>query len=699
MPNLLRMILNKNVFFIYFSILLSVSSFGQEIVRSSIDSTYTEELDEVIVTATRTTRQLSSLPLPAHIVTNKEIKNINSLRLSDIINEQTGLTIVQDHGDGVQMQGLDSDYTLVLIDGAPLIGRTAGTLDLSRVTVGNIQQIEIVKGATSSLYGSEALAGVINIITKNPQQGFGGNLGYRYGTLNSHDISTTLNYKKNKLGISGFANGNSTDGYDLNESDDLQTVDPYHNYTFNLKVGYDFSENTSLSLSGRYFTENQDYIPTEDLAGKNRINEWNAHLKFNEKFNEKWNGYLDFYTTRYKTDSYLNYTEDDSYYSDSFFDQIMLRPEVRIAFEPSKNHSFIAGVGWTHESLDRTDFSNKPIFDAPYVYLQYDSKPIENLNVILGARFDAHNKYESQFSPKAALRYEITDEIAIKGSVGYGYKAPDFRQLYLDFTNSTVGYTVIGYNRVPNVIEELEEAGQITTIVAPVTEFNGNLKAENSLGFNLGIQYKPSTSLSFEINAFRNNIHDLIDTQVIATKTNGQNVYSYININEVYTQGVEINTTYRPSRNLTLSAGYQLLYAKDKSAVNAFENGEIFARLNTGSPSFHLQKEDYFGLYNRSRHMANGKVFYNHPKSKIDANLRITYRSKYGIYDTNNNNYLDDYDSFVDGFAICDLAMNKTFSEHLRLGFGVDNLFDFTDSDYITSIPGRLIYVKLNINF
>lgn len=141
------------------------------------------------------------------------------------------------------------------------------------------------------------------------------------------------------------------------------------------------------------------------------------------------------------------------------------------------------------------------------------------------------------------------------------------------------------------------------------------------------------------------------------------------------------------------------MYAKDKSAVNAFENGEIFARLNTGSPSFQLQKEDYFGLYNRSRHMANGKVFYNHPKSKIDANLRITYRSKYGIYDTNNNNYLDDYDSFVDGFAICDLAMNKTFSEHLRLGFGVDNLFDFTDSDYITSIPGRLIYVKLNINF
>ena len=98
-----------------------------------------------------------------------------------------------------QMQGLDSDYTLILVDGVPLVGRTAGTLDLSRITVGNIKQIEIVKGASSSLYGSEALAGVINIITENPKQGFKGDIDLRTGTFNTTNTSANINYKKGKI--------------------------------------------------------------------------------------------------------------------------------------------------------------------------------------------------------------------------------------------------------------------------------------------------------------------------------------------------------------------------------------------------------------------------------------------------------------------------------------------------------------------
>ena len=169
------MILNKNKSYFFFALIFSFSMLSQTVDKKK-DSLKTEKLDEVVITATRTIRQLSTLPMPVTIVTKEAIKKSNSVRLGDILNEQTGLITIPDFGggEGIQLQGLDSQYTLILIDGVPLIGRSAGTLDLNRVTIGNIKQIEVVKGASSSLYGSEALGGVVNIITDTPKYGFKG---------------------------------------------------------------------------------------------------------------------------------------------------------------------------------------------------------------------------------------------------------------------------------------------------------------------------------------------------------------------------------------------------------------------------------------------------------------------------------------------------------------------------------------------
>ena len=664
------------------------------------DSTKVKNLEEVLITATRTERQLSSLPLPAQIVSKKEMEAVNSLRLNDILEEQTGLTTVSDFGGGVgiQIQGLDSQYTLILIDGVPLVGRSAGTLDLSRITVGNIKQIEIVKGASSSLYGSEALGGVINIITENPKYGFNGDANYRFGTNKTHDISANLGYKKEKFSINGFANRFSTSGYDLTENDALNTVEPYQNYTFNIKAGYDFSESTHLMASGRYFTQKQDYVASEELSGEGTIKEWNAHLKLNHKYNEKWSSYFEFYATRYKAEEFLNDT-NEQLFSEGDFNQLLIRPEIRATYNPNNKNSFIGGLGWNRESLVRTDFSTNPVFNSPFIYLQYDANPTEKINVIFGARFDAHNEYKSQFSPKGAIRYDINDQLSVKGSIGYGFKAPDFRQLYFDFTNSTVGYTVLGYNQVTTRIPELIEEGQILNVVVPITEFEDELRPENSVSFNLGSVYQPISELKFEVNVFRNNIQDLIDTRVIANKTNGQNIFSYYNVNKVYTQGLEFNGTWKINNYLKFSGGYQLLFAKDKDAEDAFKNGDVYARLTPSSPSFQLKKGDYFGLYNRSRHMANAKVFYTLKKWGLNTNIRVTYRSKYGLFDTNANGYLDNYDEFVNGYTILDWAINKTIFKKYIVGFGVDNIFNFTDSQNITNLAGRLIYGKLNIQF
>jgi len=200
----------KSIFII--AVLFPLLCLSQQQVKKTKDTVLIQQLSEVVVTATRTIRQLSSLPLPAQLISKKELRETSRTRLNTILNEQTGLITVQNFigGEGVQMQGLDSEYTLVLIDGVPLIGRSAGTLDLSRLSVGNIKQIEIVKGASSSLYGSEALGGVINIITdKSNRNGVHGNLMHRYGTFNENETNINLDYKKEKVNIGAFINRSS----------------------------------------------------------------------------------------------------------------------------------------------------------------------------------------------------------------------------------------------------------------------------------------------------------------------------------------------------------------------------------------------------------------------------------------------------------------------------------------------------------
>ena len=676
------------------------------------DTLLEQQLDEVIVTATRTARQLASLPLPAQIIKKNAIAQINSMRLDEILNEQTGLVTVQNFigGEGVQMQGLDSEYTLILIDGVPLVGRSAGTLDISRLAVGNIKQIEIIKGPSSSLYGSEALGGVINIITDNTRKnGWKGDVNHRFGTFNTNDTNINLDYNTGNFKINTFVNRNSSDGYNLANASNVNTLDPYVNYTFNTKINYKLSEPTNALVSLRYFTQDQDYIPTTTEEGTIKTDEWNAHLKLNHTYSDKWSSYFEFYATRYQATERLNSVEDGNLFSESDYDELLIRPEIRATYKFNENHSFIGGIGMDHETLERMDFSKTPVFNSPYAYLQYDGDFTDKLNVILGARIDAHNEYESQFSPKVAFRYELNDKLAMKGSVGYGFKAPDFRQLYFDL-QGIAGYTILGYNVVTERIPELINNGEIESeddVFVPLSSFEGQLRPESSIGYNFGVDYAPNNTLKFSLNLFRNDLKDLIDTQAIANKINGSQVFSYYNVNEAYTQGLEFNATWKPLKQLTVSGGYQLLYAKDKDAIALFENGEAFAS-RPGSGAFRLNKDDYFGLPNRSRHMANLRVFYTIEKWNADTNVRANYRSKYALFDTNGtvNGYIDRYDEFVDSYAIFNWAFNKNFGKNYRLGVGVDNIFDFKDGPtsqndfvFIGNIPGRIIYTKLNIQF
>lgn len=699
------MILNK-LFVPMFSVVLGCLTWGQE-SPVPIDSILQQDLDEVVVTATRTNRQLSSLPLPVTLIPQKQLQRTGVTRLNEILNEQTGIVMTPDAtvggGEGVQIQGVASDYIMVLIDGVPMVGRSSGNLDLSRFAIGNIKQVEIVKGPSSSLFGSEALGGVINIITEKPDsEKISGQVGHRAATFNNQNTSVSIGQNKGKLGYFLFADRLRTDGFDLSPNGAGQTVNPFYNYTINGRAYFDAGTKVKVFASGRFFFQEFDIDPSTSEE-----QDANAQLRIDHNPSDKSNFQYELYYTRYLTDEKTIDPVDNSLLVENDFNQQLFRPELRFNCSFDPKNTFTVGAGYNFETLNRSLFANKVSFDSQYVFLQYDFKPAKKLNIIAGGRFDNHSVYNSQLSPKLSARYDFNEKFAVKGSVGSGFKAPDFRQLYLDFTNAAGGgYSVFGKEVEASGIQRLLDNGEIANLVVDVNDLGQRLNAERSVGYNLGFAFK-SGAVSTDINFFRNDFDNLIDTRILASKINGQNVFGYINRESVYTQGLELDVKYRPLNNLNLSAGYQLLYAFDKDKEEALDNGEVFGRDPETLQTIRLTQEDYFGLENRSRHTLNFKVFYEVPKWDADANLRVVYRSRFGLTDRNGNDLLDNFDdSFVDGYALVNLSLGKTFFKHYQLQLGANNLLDFkgqnplaTQDNEILVNPGIQFFTRLNIQF
>ena len=688
-------------------ILLFISQAATSQQTTEADSILTTDLEEVVVTATRTLRQLSSLPLPVMLISREQIRRSGLTRLNEVLNEQTGIIMTPDATvggtEGVQIQGIASDYVMVLIDGVPVVGRSSGNLDLSRFAIGNIAQVEIVKGPSSSLFGSEALGGVINIITEEPAgEKLRGQVAHRAATFNNHNTLLTLGQKRRRFGYSLFADRLSTDGYDLAPGSEGQTVNPQNNYTLSARLSLEASDKLGILASARFFSQEFEVAPDTSEAS-----DLNLLLRGDHTVTEKWDLQYECYYTNYRTDERSVDPIDQTILLENDFDQRLLRPEIRSHYAFRETEVLTVGAGYAYETLDRSLFAEQVRFNSQYVYGQYDFKLMDALNFIAGARFDNHSVYPSRLRPTLSVKYDLSESFSVKASVGSGFKAPDFRQLYLDFTNASGGgYSVFGKEVEQAGIQRLVENDEIASLAVLESELGKPLEAESSIGYNLGLQYRRG-KLKAGVNLFRNDFKNLIDTRVLAAKANGQQVFGYINRERVYTQGVEAELSVGPVRHVAVSAGYQLLFAYDKDKLDALEAGTVFARDPETQETIRLDRSDYFGLENRSRHTLNAKVFYEVPKWQADASLRVVYRSRFGMTDRNGNDLLDDFDNaFVDGYALVNLTLGKTFFNHYRLQAGALNLLDFRGSNPLAAAdnavqvnPGIQFFSKLSIQF
>ncbi|MNY05242.1 Vitamin B12 transporter BtuB [compost metagenome] len=300
------------------------------------------------------------------------------------------------------------------------------------------------------------------------------------------------------------------------------------------------------------------------------------------------------------------------------------------------------------------------------------------------------------------MQYNLNEKLRLKAAVGTGFKTPNFQQLYLVFTNLQTGYTVLGSEEFGRELKLLQDAGQIMSVL-PIAKNIGSLRPERSVSYSAGFNYNLFTSLKLDVNVFYNDMKDFINNELVAVKTNNQQVFSYINIARAYTTGTEIGLSWSATRSLNLSAGYQLLYAIDKGVVDSIKNGtglygSIYdTDINDVRPA---TRKDYVGLNNRSRHMANLKISYAHEKSGITGTFRVNYRSKYGFMEDNKaNNFLDPYDTYVRSFFLLNAAVQKTFyNKHLQLQLTADNLMNYRDQ-LMPAQQGRAIVAGISWRF
>jgi outer membrane receptor for ferrienterochelin and colicins len=624
-----------------------------------------------------------------------------AVRLSDVLAQQPGLQLNYDHGAGVQVQGFDADYTLILIDGQPIIGRTAGTLNLDRITVSGVKRVEVVRGPSSSLYGSEALAGVVNVITQDVQAPFRTNVQARYGTHGTTNFSARVAGTQGPVRASAFVSRYGSGGYDLSPTTTTPTVPSFSDYIGRSTVTYELGTDTDLEVRGRASHEAQ--TSTVEVTGEEQLfdnkatrTDWSLVPRITHRLRPGVQVEARLFSSGYRTQTDLTGTTDGALFNSEDYNQRQNKAEAQVQAALTDAHLLTAGAGYITESVDADRVEGDRT--GGFVFVQDEWTATSWLDLVPSARLDAHSDYATRISPKLAALVRPVGDLRLRASVGSGYKAPAFRQLYLNFTNPRVGYSVFGTEDVQSNLAQLDQQGQIDAyLIAPAT-LGDPIEAERSVAVNVGVGLDLIPDVSMRVNGFHNEVRDLIDTQPVARKTNGQQVFSYFNRGRVFTRGAEAELTWQVANPLQLAISYTYLQAKDRDVLDDLNAGRVYRRTDSGR-DVQVAPSAYGGLPGRSRHRATVRLNYRYAPLGLTVDARARYRGQYGFSDRNSNGIIDIDSEYAPSYTVVDLTLTKTLFDNHALQIGAENLTDHTAPQYVPFLSGRTWFVGLRAQF
>ena len=649
---ILRILINLAFVLLLLTMFTILSSAESENDTSETDPT--RELEAVVVTATRTLQRLEDTPVITNLITRAEIEATGAENIGEALEHTAGIIIHRDgHGDGVQLQGLDSEYILILVDGEPQVGRIAGKLDMARLTVENVERIEIVKGATASLFGSDALGGVINIITRKATSPFSVQFSQAFEQNSTFDSRGTLELKRDKFNALLTLSRNYRNPIDLDTSDLTTTIDGYANVTGSARTEYQLTPATSLLFSGQYFTQNQEGISESRTTAFDRLGDieiFSGSLGVEHEFG---NGTLGvpatllsgkFYATRYDDESTVINRETTAVDSENLNIQDLVKGEAQFDTTLWEKHQITLGGEIVFENLQSqriTGGEREVLTNA--LFVQNEFRPISAFALVMGGRLDYHSEFGTHLSPKLSALYRVTDDLRVRASYGQGFRAPDFKNLYLDFMNVTSGYQVLG---------------------------NPNLQPESSHSWNLGVEYEVFDGLLGRVHLYRNDLHNLIEAERIGQSAAGGSKFEYQNISRAFTEGVDVEAVIGGIGGFTSTLGYAYLRGADKE---------------TGLP-----------LLNRSTHNGTLKLAYLHTDTGFLIDLRGRYASSWGFFDDGDK--VLEPEEMAPSYWVWNIRASKTLFKMFKASIGCNNIFDFKIPTFYT-FTGRSFYGGLSLTY
>ena len=603
-------------------------------------------LDEVVITGTKTERRLKNTPVITEIITRSEIAATGAENIGEALEHRVGVVVNRDaHGDGVQLQGLDSDYILILLDGEPQVGRIAGKLDLARISVENVERIEIVKGASSALFGSAAMGGVINVITRKTSSPFAVQLTNNFETHNTIDSRSAVGLKRDKFNALMTLAANRRNPIDLDESDLTTTIDGYQNWTHSARTEYQLTSKSTLLFSGQYFAQKQEGVSEREGVVFDRLGDidnfsGSVGTGYQLGLRSKLMGKI--YATRYRDESTVINRGTSLTESSNVTVQDLIKGEAQFDAALGSKNQLTVGAEIIFENLEsqRITGGEKDV-TTDSLFFQNEFRPMANLALVLGGRFDRHSEFGTHFSPKLSGMYHLTPDLTIRTSFGQGFRAPDFKDLYLDFSNPTSGYRVLG---------------------------NPDLEPESSGSWNLGVEYQFKSALLGRAHLYRNNLKNLIEAERIGESVLGGSKFQYFNVSEAFTEGIEVELSTRSIGGFSAAIGYAYLNGQDK--------------------------ETSLALLNRSKHSGNLKLAYTHPDIGFNFDLRGRYASRWGFFD-DGDKVLED-EEYAPSNWIWNLRGSKRVLEWLKASVGINNIFDFKIPTFYT-FSGRSLYGGLSL--
>ncbi len=498
-------------------------------------------LDPVVVTATRTATPLSQLGSSVTVITADEIEAKQQTQVLDVLRDIPGVNIVQTGNTGgavsIYLRGTDTKHTLVMIDGVEFRDIAGfGGADIANLSTNDIERIEVVRGAQSVLYGSDAIGGVINIITKQGSKQPSGYASVEGGSYRTFTEKAGFSVGSDTTSAALYLSRTDTDGFSTaNEKDGNSEADGYDNTSASFRLGITPSQAVQWNIILRSTEASYDYDSSAyDLATGGYIPVDGDNVQDVDEKMARVEGTFSFLNERWKTtvgsaisSTKRNYDEE---YVDSEYNGTLTKFDLQNTFRVNAMHTLIFGAETENERFDYYyDASADPAY--PYtdaadghsrtnaVYVQ-EQLTAGAFSTALGVRYDHHAEFGGQTTWRVAPTYRIAaTNTRLKGSVGTGFKAPTLFQLY-----STYG--------------------------------NKDLDAEKSFGWDAGLEQSFfDSSLIVDIAYFYNNVDDYIDYNDLT--------FTYGNIAKLKARGIESSLEWLPCEYFDMKIGYTYTDAQD----------------------------------------------------------------------------------------------------------------------------------------